>query len=89
LEQDGALEDDKPRRMLNEKQVLALVPVGRTTLWRMERAGKFPKATYVSPNRRLWFESDVVAWQREIDGRGRGWRSDRERAAAAETEAAE
>ena len=29
--------------MLNEKQVLEIVPVSRTTLYRMEKAGRFPK----------------------------------------------
>ena len=28
--------------MLSEKQVLEIVPVGRTTLYRMEKAGRFP-----------------------------------------------
>ncbi len=69
-----------PRRMLNEKQVLEIIPVGRSTLWRMERAGKFPRSTYISPNRRVWFEDEIVAWQASVDefnpvrGRGKGRR---------------
>src|SRR4029079_1318253 len=66
----------RPRRMLNEKQVLEIVPVGRTTLYRMEKAGRFPKSTYISPNRRVWFEDEIIAWQNAVDefnpGRGRG-----------------
>ncbi|MGY3610743.1 MULTISPECIES: helix-turn-helix transcriptional regulator [unclassified Bradyrhizobium] len=58
--------------MLSEKQVLAIVPVSRTTLFRMEKAGRFPRSTNISPNRRVWFESDIIGWQNEIDGRGRG-----------------
>jgi predicted DNA-binding transcriptional regulator AlpA len=57
--------------MLNEKQVLAIVPVGRSTLWRMEKAGKFPRSTYISANRRVWFEDEITAWQNEIDGQDR------------------
>jgi prophage regulatory protein len=70
----------EPRRMLSEKQVLEIVPVGRTTLYRMEKAGRFPKSTYISPNRRVWFEDQVVAWQSAVDefnpnrGRGKGRR---------------
>jgi predicted DNA-binding transcriptional regulator AlpA len=60
------------RRMLNEKQVLAIVPVGHTTLWRLEKAGRFPRSTYISPNRRIWFEDEVAAWQKQIEGQGRG-----------------
>ena len=67
-----------PRRMLNEKQVLEIVPVGRTTLYRMEKAGRFPRSTYISPNRRVWFADQIVAWQKAVDefnpnrGRGKG-----------------
>jgi prophage regulatory protein len=69
-----------PRRMLNEKQVLEIVPVSRTTLFRMEKTGRFPKSTYISPNRRVWFEDEITGWQHTIDefnrnrGRGKGRR---------------
>jgi prophage regulatory protein len=56
-----------PRRMLNEKQVLRIVPVSRTTLFRMEKAGRFPRSTYISPNRRVWFEDEIIAWQNAVD----------------------
>src|SRR6478736_1090343 len=68
------------RRMLNDKQVLEIIPVSRTTLYRMEKAGRFPKSTYISPNRRVWFEDEIVAWQYAVDefdpnrGRGKGRR---------------
>ncbi|MGM4875788.1 helix-turn-helix transcriptional regulator [Bradyrhizobium sp. 956_D2_N1_5] len=55
------------RRMLNETQVLEIIPVSRTTLYRMEKSGKFPKSTYISPNRRVWFEDQIVAWQNTAD----------------------
>jgi len=61
-----------PRRMLNEKQVLAILSVGHTTLWRMVKNGQFPKPTFVSPNRCFWFEDVVLAWQNEIEGQSRG-----------------
>ncbi|WP_128933576.1 helix-turn-helix transcriptional regulator [Bradyrhizobium zhanjiangense] len=69
-----------PRRMLNEAQVLEIVPVSRTTLYRMEKAGRFPKCTYISPNRRVWYEDEIVAWQNAVDefdphrARGKGRR---------------
>jgi prophage regulatory protein len=64
-----------PRRMLSEKQVLEIVPVGRTTLYRMEKAGRFPRSTYISPNRRIWYEDEITRWQFEINGQGRGRRN--------------
>jgi Predicted transcriptional regulator len=50
------------KRALSHKAVLERVPVSRTTLWRMERAGQFPKRIQISPNRVAWLESDVDAW---------------------------
>ncbi|MCA1382686.1 MULTISPECIES: AlpA family phage regulatory protein [unclassified Bradyrhizobium] len=70
-----------PRRMLNEQQVLEIIPVSRTTLYRMEKAGRFPKSTYISPNRRVWYEDQIVAWQNAVDefdphrARGKGRRA--------------
>ena len=78
--EDVAADKSGPRRMLSEKQVLDIVPVGRTTLYRMEKAGRFPKSTYISPNRRVWYEDQVIAWQHAVDefnpnrGRGKGRR---------------
>jgi prophage regulatory protein len=59
------------RRMLNEKQVLAIIPVGHTTLWRMVKKGQLPKPTFVSANRCFWFEDVVLAWQNQVEGQGR------------------
>jgi predicted DNA-binding transcriptional regulator AlpA len=66
--------------MLNEAQVLQLIPVSRTTLFRMIKNHRFPRGTYVSPNRRIWFADEVVSWQNAVDefnpnrGRGKGRR---------------
>ena len=58
------------RRMLNEKQVLGIVSVSRSTLLRMEKTGQFPKGGYASANRKLWFVDEIVDWQNAINGRG-------------------
>jgi predicted DNA-binding transcriptional regulator AlpA len=75
-------EPPRPRRMLNQAQVLEIVPISPVTLWRLERAGRFPRGTFISPNKKVWFEDEVVAWQNEVNGRRRGWRTRREREAA-------
>jgi predicted DNA-binding transcriptional regulator AlpA len=61
--EDSAPDKSEPRRTLNEKQVLQIVPVGRTMLCRMEKAGRFPRSTYISPNRRVWFADEIIAWR--------------------------
>jgi predicted DNA-binding transcriptional regulator AlpA len=73
---------NEPRQMLSELQVLDIVPVGRTTLYKMIKAGRFPRGTYISPNRRVWFADQITAWQNALDEhnphynphRGRGGR---------------
>jgi prophage regulatory protein len=66
-----------PRKMLSEKQVLALFPIARSTLWRMERRGEFPKGTYVLANRKFWFEDEIAAFQIALEGQARGRRTRR------------
>ena len=56
----------EPRRMLTLAQVLEIVPVKRTTLFKMERDGRFPRSHYVSANRRFWFADEIAAWQETL-----------------------
>jgi predicted DNA-binding transcriptional regulator AlpA len=78
--EDGAARHSRPRRMLNEKQILEIVPLSRTSIYRLEKAGKFPRSTYISANRRIWYEDEIIAWQHAVDefnpnrGRGKGRR---------------
>ena len=84
LQSTAAPRSIEPRRMLTEAQVLDIVPVGRTTLYQMVKEGRFPRGTYISPNRRIWFGDEVAAWQNALEegnphfnpvrGRGRGRR---------------
>ncbi|MCA1533711.1 AlpA family phage regulatory protein [Bradyrhizobium sp. NBAIM03] len=60
--------------MLSQEQVLAIVPISYVTLWRMEKRGQFPQSTYITPNRRVWFEDEIIAWQNAVNGRRRGRR---------------
>jgi prophage regulatory protein len=52
-------------RVLSQQAVLDRVPVSRTTLWRMERAGGFPRRIQISANRIGWLEADVDEWLAE------------------------
>jgi prophage regulatory protein len=62
-------EPQTARPMLSEKQVLALIPIARSTLWRLEATGRFPKGSYIpGTNRKLYFEDEVIAWQNRVDG---------------------
>ena len=51
------------RPMLSIKQVLALIPFSRATLYREMQAGRFPAAHEIAPRRIAWFKDEVAAWQ--------------------------
>ena len=40
-----------------------------TTLWRLEKAGKFPKRFRLHGNIAAWWLSDIVAWQQNLRGK--------------------
>jgi prophage regulatory protein len=62
------------RVMLSEDQLLKIVPLSKVSIWRLEKRGAFPKSTFISANRRIWWADEIVAWQVAINGRGRGRR---------------
>jgi prophage regulatory protein len=64
-----AMTANGPRKMLLEEAVLSIVPISRTTLWRLERAGKFPRGTFISSNKKIWYEDQIVDWQTNVDER--------------------
>ena len=70
-----ALEKAGLRVMLSETQVLKIVPVSTVTLWRMVKRGEFPSPTFITPNKKIWYLDEVIKWQTEVNGRGRGRRN--------------
>lgn len=48
--------------MLNIKQVAEISGLSRTTLWRLEKHGDFPKRRQISTRRVGWVESEVENW---------------------------
>ena len=49
-------------RLLRKPAVIDRVGLSETTLWRLERAGRFPKSIRISPGAVAWRESDIEAW---------------------------
>ena len=56
--------------ILSDPEVEAATNLSRTTRWRLERRGEFPKRRQLSPNRVGWFRSEIMAWlaQRQAGG---------------------
>jgi prophage regulatory protein len=49
-------------RILRERDVRTMTGLSRSTRWRLERAGMFPRKRRLSPGAVGWLESEVVAW---------------------------
>lgn len=44
------------------KTLLQKIPLSDVTIWRLEKAGQFPKRRQISPGRVAWLASEVDAW---------------------------
>jgi len=51
-------------RFLRPRQVLEMIDVSRTTLWRMVRAGHFPRPVCITERNRGYLLKSVEAWMR-------------------------
>ncbi len=49
-------------RMLRASEVTVRTKLSRSTIWRLERAGRFPARRQMSLGRVAWVESEVNAW---------------------------
>lgn len=49
-------------RFIKLPKVLELTQIGRTTLWRLVKNGRFPKPVHIGPNSVAWREDDYEAW---------------------------
>ena len=49
-------------RFLGETEVARITNLSRTTRWRLEREGRFPKKRHISANRIGWLQSEIIEW---------------------------
>jgi len=54
---------------LRQPQVLGLVPISKSTLWRRVQAGTFPMPVKLSERVTVWRSEDVCRWIGEQGGR--------------------
>ncbi|WP_302737941.1 AlpA family transcriptional regulator [uncultured Desulfovibrio sp.] len=50
------------KRLLRINQVLALVPVGRSSWWEGCRTGRYPKPIKLGPRTTVWRAEDIAAF---------------------------
>ena len=51
-----------PLRMLRFAAVRERTGLSRSTIWRLEQSGSFPRHRRISPNAVAWREDEVVEW---------------------------
>ena len=49
-------------RLLRTQQVEQRVGLSRTTIWRLERTGRFPSRRKLGPNAVAWLEEEIEEW---------------------------
>ena len=53
---------DRPIHFLRLPEMLRRVPYSEAHIWRLEKAGKFPRRVRIGANRIAWVESEVNNW---------------------------
>jgi len=51
-----------PGDLILRDELKKLVPLSVTTIWRLERAGQFPRRISISEKRVAWRRSEIEAW---------------------------
>ena len=58
------------KRLLRINQVLALVPIGRSSWWEGCRTGRYPKPIKLGPRTTVWREEDIDAFIESLGKQG-------------------
>jgi len=53
-----------PDRFMRTPEVMAAIGLGRTTIYYMEKAGRFPARRLIGPGTTGWLESEILEWMR-------------------------
>jgi prophage regulatory protein len=54
-------------RLVPFREVAQRVALSRSTIWRLERAGQFPRRRRLSVNKVAWWEPEIEEWLRNRD----------------------
>jgi prophage regulatory protein len=60
--------DAPPTRLLRFPVVRERTGLSRSTIWRLERRGEFPRHRRISANAIAWVEAEIAEWIRERTG---------------------
>ena len=57
------------QQILREKEIIKVIGLSRTTIWRKEKAGTFPRRVKLGPDGRAvgWLRSSIEEWLRSLE----------------------
>lgn len=50
----------RPDRLLREREVLNILPIGRASLWAGVKSGRYPQPVKLGPRTTCWRESEII-----------------------------
>ena len=53
---------EEKERIIRKPELFRKIPLSDPTVWRLEKAGRFPKRIKLGGNAVGWFESEIDAW---------------------------
>ena len=56
------MQEQEDTRIIKVDEVQKLTSLSRSTIWRLENTGKFPKKVRLSQKSIGWLESDIQTW---------------------------
>jgi len=59
------MNSEKQDRIIRKTELLSIIPLSHVTIWRMEKAGKFPKRVQIGGNSVGWLVSEVNQWMKQ------------------------
>jgi prophage regulatory protein len=59
------MNSEKQDRIIRKTELLSIIPLSHVTIWRMEKAGKFPKRVQIGGNAVGWLVSEVNQWMKQ------------------------
>ena len=54
-----------PERLIRKPELLSIIGLSDSSIWRMEKAGKFPGRIQLGGNSVAWFESEILDWLKD------------------------
>ena len=52
-------------RLIRKPELLLMIGLSDSSIWRMEKAGKFPGRIQLGGNSVAWFESEILEWLKD------------------------